>query len=141
MNSSIMTTADINIIFQLLYNHPFDGNIWKLITLFIHENKSAMVSINITDNPLLNNQLVFKIQRPNKASFDRMKENIVRYKSYKVAQQLLEFEGLFADKTFLIYESNGDRWYHINDNAIVYVNSGIGFIDAMVKNLIMGNTE
>ena len=141
MNSSIMTTPDINILFRLLYTHPFDGNIWKLITLFIHENKLDNVSFNITDNPLFNHELVFKIPTPNQASYDKMRNSIVKYKSYKVAQQLFALEELFADKPFLIYESKGDRWYHINNNAIVYVNSGIGFIDAMVENLIIGKEE
>ena len=86
MNSSIMTTPDINILFRLLYTHPFDGNIWKLITLFIHETKLEKVTFSITDNPLLNHELVFKIPRPNQTSYDKMRNSIVKYKSYKVAQ-------------------------------------------------------
>lgn len=141
MNSSRMTTSDINILFRLLYTHPFDGNIWKLITLFIHEKKLEKVTFSITDNPLLNHELVFKIPTPNQASYDKMRNSIVKYKSYKVAQQLFALEELFANKSFIIYESKGDRWYHQNENTIVYINSGIGFIDAMVENLIMGSTE
>lgn len=141
MNSQIMTTADINILFRLLYTHPFDGNIWKLITLFIHENKTNSIQFILTDNPLNNHQSIFKIPRPNQASYDRMRNSIVKYKSYKVAQQLFALEELFGDKSFILFESNGDRWYHQNDNTIVYVNSGIGFIDAMVENLIIGDTE
>ena len=136
-----MTTPDINILFRLLYTHPFDGNIWKLITLFIHETKLEKVTFSITDNPLLNHELVFKIPRPNQTSYDKMRNSIVKYKSYKVAQQLFALEELFADKSFIIYESKGDRWYHQNDNTIVYINSGIGFIDAMVENLIMSSAE
>ncbi len=61
---------------------------------------------------------------------------MILHKDYEVAKQLIEFEKLFTNDEFIMYESTGDRWYYQDENTIVYVNCGIGFIDAMVGNLV-----
>ncbi len=136
MDTSNMTAADMNALFKVLYLHPFDGNIWKLITLFIHRSKRNNIEIVITDTSLKNHQIFYKIIRPDSATSQGMKNGIVRYQSYEVVKQLREFEKLFTNDEFIMYESTGDRWYHQDENTIVYVNCGIGFIDAMVGNLV-----
>ncbi len=80
-------------------------------------------------------------EKTSTSSLEKMKAGIVRYQSYEVAKQLIELEKRFTSNEFIMYELIRGRWYHQDENTIVYVNSGIRFIDAMVGNLAEKSSE